>query len=437
MSTPNPTPSAAPANALQPKRRRALLTVTAGVVLVAAVWGGYWFFESRHHVTTDNAYVQGNVVQITPLVSGTVLAINADDTDFVKVGQPLVRLDAADAKVALDQAQAQLGQTVREVRALYANNSSFAANIKLREADVVKARTELQRVEDDAARRMSLSASGAVSTEEQRHAQAAVASARSALAAAEAATTAAREQLSANQALTEGTGVEQHPRVQRAAAQLREAYLAYKRVDLPAPVSGYVAKRSVQVGQRVQAGTPLMAVIALDQLWVDANFKEVQLREMRIGQPVKLVADVYGSKVEYDGHVAGLGAGTGSAFALLPAQNASGNWIKVVQRVPVRIVLDAKQIAEHPLRVGLSMEVDVDVSDKSGRSLAEAPHEGSVAQTQVFDAVAHDADALVAKIITANLRGAPAHAPVANAPAANAPATVGAEASALNVAKLH
>ena len=432
MSTPNPNPSAAPANALQPKRRRALLTVTAGVALVAAVWGGYWYFESRHHVTTDNAYVQGNVVQITPLVSGTVLAINADDTDFVKVGQPLVRLDAADAKVALDQAQAQLGQTVREVRALYANNSSFAANIQLREADVVKARTELQRVEDDAARRLSLSASGAVSTEEQRHAQAAVASAKSALAAAEAAVPAAREQLSANQALTEGTGVEQHPRVQRAAAQLREAYLAYTRVDLPAPVSGYVAKRSVQGGQRVQAGTPLMAVIALDQLWVDANFKEVQLREMRIGQPVKLVADVYGSKVEYDGHVAGLGAGTGSAFALLPAQNASGNWIKVVQRVPVRIALDAKQVAEHPLRVGLSMEVDVDVSDKSGRSLAEAPHEGAVAQTQVFDAVNHDADALVAKIIAANLHGATAHPP-----AANAPATVGAEAAPVNVAKLH
>ncbi len=432
MSTPNPN-SPDTAASPQPKRRRALLTVTAGVALIAAVWGGYWAMVARHHETTDNAYVQGNVVQITPLVSGTVLAINADDTDFVKAGQPLVRLDAADAKVALEQLQAQLGQTVREVRALYANNSGFAANIKLREADVLKARNDLQRVEDDAARRLSLADSGAVSTEEQRHAQAAVATAKSALAAAEAAATAARDQLTANEALTEGTSVEQHPRVQRAAAQLREAYLAYKRVDLPAPVSGYVAKRSVQVGQRVQAGTPLMAVIALDQLWVDANFKEVQLREMRIGQPVKLVADVYGNKVEYDGKVAGLGAGTGSAFALLPAQNATGNWIKVVQRVPVRIALDPKQLAEHPLRVGLSMEVDVDISDKSGRALAELPREGAVAQTPVFDAVAHDADLMVNRIIAGNLHGkadVPAHAPAGTG-------TVGAQERAVNLAKLH
>ncbi|MGH8830547.1 MAG: HlyD family efflux transporter periplasmic adaptor subunit, partial [Polaromonas sp.] len=226
--------------------------------------------------------------------------------------------------------------------------------------------------------------------------------AKSALAAAQAGVIAAREQLAGNQALTEGTSIEQHPSVQVAAAKVREAYLATQRAALLAPVDGYVAKRTVQLGQRVAAGTPLMSIIPLNQVWVDANFKEVQLRNIRIGQPAKLVADVYGKKVEYQGTVAGLGVGTGAAFSLLPAQNATGNWIKVVQRVPVRIALDPKQLASNPLRVGLSMDAEVDVSHKDGKTLADAPRDAALAHTQVHGGQNNAADDDVRRVIAAN-----------------------------------
>lgn len=411
MNAPQTSPAASAAN---PLRRKALTAVAAVVVLGAAAWGACYALVLNHYESTDNAYVQGNVVQITPQVGGTVLAINADDTDFVKAGQPLVKLDPADARMALDQAEAQLAQTVREVRTLFANNAALKAQIALREADVARAQSDLLRAQDDVNRRAPLVAGGAVGQEEFNHANAQLAAAKSAVAGAQSALQAAREQLVANQTLTDGTSVEQHPNVQRASARVREAYLALRRAALPAPVDGYVAKRNVQVGQRVQAGSPLLTVVALDQLWVDANFKESQLQKLRIGQPVSLVADVYGKKVEYHGTVAGLGAGTGAAFALLPAQNATGNWIKVVQRVPVRITLDAAQLAEHPLRVGLSMEVKVDVSEQGGRMLADAPRTQAVARTTVFDELDHDADGEVRRIIAANLgRGAQAAQQVA------------------------
>jgi membrane fusion protein (multidrug efflux system) len=235
------------------------------------------------------------------------------------------------------------------------------------------------------------------------HTQSGVTNARAALAAAEAALTAAKQQLATNQSLTDGTTVDKHPNVERAASKVREAYLAYARAELPSPVSGYVAKRTVQLGQRVAAGAPLMSIIPLDEVWVDANFKEVQLRKMRIGQPVKLIADAYGSAIRYDGKIFGLGVGTGGAFALLPAQNATGNWIKVVQRIPVRIALDPKELAEHPLRVGLSMEVEVDVADTSGTSLADAPRTAAAYTTSAFTHDVEEADALVKKTIAANL----------------------------------
>jgi membrane fusion protein (multidrug efflux system) len=384
-------------------RRKALAVVGGALVLGGLAWAGWWALVASKVETTDNAYVQGNVVQITPQLAGTVVAIHADDTDVVKAGQPLVRLDPADAKLALEQAQAQLGQTVREVRTLYANNATLKAQIALREAEVARAQAELARAQDDVNRRQPLVASGAVGQEEFSHASAQLAAARSALAAAQSAVAAAREQLASNQALTEGTPVEQHPGVQRAAAGVREAWLAVKRADLLAPLDGVVARRSVQVGQRVAAGAPLMTVVALDKLWVDANFKEGQLRRMRAGQPAVLTADVYGQKVEYHGRVVGLGAGTGAAFALLPAQNATGNWIKVVQRVPVRITLDPKDLAAHPLRVGLSMAVTVDVSQGDGPPLASAGRSQPVAQTTVFDALAREADAEVQRIVRANL----------------------------------
>jgi len=400
---------APPSRGANPRRKRALTGLAAVVALAAIGWGVYDWLVLSHFEDTDNAYVQGNVVQITPQVGGTVTAIFADETEPVKAGQPLVRLDPADAGVALAQAEAALGQAVRQVRTLYANNGSFGAQVKLREADVAKARSQLVTAQQDLARRQGLAGGGAVSGEELAHARAQVTSAQSALDAAQAAVVAAREQLASNQALTDGTDVDQHPSVQAAAAKLREAWLAAHRTELPAPVSGYVSKRSVQLGQRVAPGAPLMALVPLDQLWVDANFKENQLRHIRVGQPVTLTADMYGGKVEFHGKVAGLGIATGAASALLPAQNATGNWIKVVQRVPVRIALDAEQVKAHPLRVGLSMEARVDVADQSGADLAAAPRTEPLAQTSVFAQQDGAADDLVRKIIARNM-GAVRHA---------------------------
>jgi membrane fusion protein (multidrug efflux system) len=250
-------------------RKKALMAVAAAVVLAGLGYGAYEYIVGTHYESTDNAYVQGNLVQITPQISGTVLAIMADDTDYVKAGQPLVRLDPSDAQVALDQAEAQLAQTVREVRGLYANNSTLKAQIALREADAARARSDVLRAEDDVNRRRPLLASGAVGKEEFSHATAELAAQKSALAAAESAAVAAREQLASSQVMTDGTSVEQHPNVQRAAAQVREAQLALRRVELPAPVDGYIAKRSVQLGQRVQAGAPLMSLIPLNRVWVE------------------------------------------------------------------------------------------------------------------------------------------------------------------------
>jgi membrane fusion protein (multidrug efflux system) len=366
-----------------PKRRKALTAVALVVALAGIGYGAYYGLVLSHYEHTDNAYVQGNVVQLTP--------------------QVLVKLDPADAQVALDQAEAQLAQTVREVRTLYANNATYKAQIALRDAELVRVQSDVARAQEDVNRRTPLLATGAVGKEEYEHATAQLNAAKAAVASAQSAALAAREQLASNQSLTDNTSVEQHPNVQRAAARVREAFLAVKRSELVAPVDGHVAKRSVQLGQRVQAGTPLMSVIALNQVWVDANFKESQLKSLRIGQPVTLTADMYGSKVQYHGKVEGLGAGTGAAFALLPAQNATGNWIKVVQRLPVRIALDPKQVAEHPLRIGLSMIAEVDVHERGGPVLASAPREQTVAKTDVFEGLDQGADDDVRRIVAANL----------------------------------
>jgi len=388
----------------QADRRRTALLAIGGVVLLGAIAAAaYWALVLNHVESTDNAYVQGNLVQITPQVGGTVLAIYADDTDTVKAGQPLVRLDAADAQVALDQAKSQLAQTVREVRVMFANNGTLAAQIALRDSEVARAKSDLARAQDDVNRRAPLVATGAVGKEEFDHASSQLAALKSALASAQSAQLAAREQLVSSQSMTEGTSVAQHPNVQRAAGRVREAWLALARTVLPAPVDGVVAKRNVQVGQRVAAGAPLMTLVPLSDLWVDANFKEGQLRNLRLGQPATLEADVYGTKVEYHGTVAGMGAGTGSAFSLLPAQNATGNWIKIVQRVPVRIALDPKEVAAHPLRIGLSMDVKVDVGQTGGKQLSEVARTAPVAQTAVFDHLNAEADAEVQRIIAANL----------------------------------
>lgn len=386
MSTPQqPAANPQPANA-NGKRKR-LMTLLVVVILIAAVaYGLYYFLDARFHESTDDAYVNGNVVQITPQVTGTVIAVNADDTQTVKAGDPLVVLDPADARVALEQAEANLAQTVRQVRGLFADDSQYEAQVAQRESD-------LKRAQDDLHRRMQVAQTGAVSQEEISHARDAVASAQAAL-------NAAGQQLAANRALTSNTTISTHPNVMAAAAKVRDAYLANARNVLPAPVDGYVAKRSVQVGQRVSPGTPLMSVVPLNAVWVDANFKEVQLNHMRIGQPVEMTADIYGSSVVYHGKVVGFSAGTGSAFSLLPAQNATGNWIKVVQRLPVRVEIDPADLAKHPLRIGLSMQVDVTVKDESGGQLGNA--QNTVYQTNVFDHYGADADAEIARIIAQN-----------------------------------
>jgi membrane fusion protein (multidrug efflux system) len=412
-----------------PKRRTALTAIAVAVLVAGGGYGIYYWMTGRHSESTDNAYVQANVVQITAQAGGTVTAINADDTDYVKAGQLLVKLDPADARVALDQAEAALAQTVRQTRILFANNSTLQAQIDARAADAARAKADLDKAQDDVNRRQPLVQSGAVGKEEFSHATDTLASAKSAYTAAKSALDAAREQLASNQTQTEGTSVAEHPEVQRAAAKVREAWLAVQRAEVPAPVSGTVARRSVQVGQRVQAGVPLMSVVTLDNPWVDANFKEGQLERLRIGQPATLEADVYGKHVIFHGKVEGLGAGTGAAFSLLPAQNATGNWIKVVQRVPVRIALDPKEVAQNPLRVGLSMNVTVNVADESGRTVADTPRtqaQGAIASTTVFDSLQHDADAEVARIVAANGGG---HVkPTATAQAASAPSAAAATA---------
>ncbi|MBC7415418.1 MAG: HlyD family efflux transporter periplasmic adaptor subunit [Herminiimonas sp.] len=389
-AAPAPAPVALPPKKSSGKRRRLLLIVTFVLALLLIGYGIYWFVFLRHYENTDDAYVAGNVVQVTPQVGGTVVAINADDTELVQAGKPLIQLDPSDAKVALDNATAQLAQAVREVRTLYVNNGTFAATVATRAADVERARSDL-------ARRQELISTGAVSKEDLDHARAALQAAASAL-------TASREQLASNQVLTDRTSVARHPNVLRAAGQVETAYLALARTTLPAPITGYVAKRSVQVGQRVAAGMPLLSVVPLNALWVDANFKEVQISRMRIGQPVTLRSDVYGSDVIFHGTVAGLAAGTGSAFALLPSQNASGNWIKIVQRVPVRITLDPKELEVHPLRLGVSMQVNADIAQSGGNSLTtnQPARTAAAYQTAVFDNAGRDAAALIARVVADN-----------------------------------
>jgi membrane fusion protein, multidrug efflux system len=379
-----------PRSAANGARKRWLAIVAGAFVLIGIVYATYWALVLRFEQSTDDAYVSGNVVQITPQIAGTVVRIAAEDTQFVKAGSTLVELDPADAKIALEQADAKLAKTVRDVRGLFATTAQLKANVDLRSA-------ELARASEDLNRRERLARSGAVSGEELQHARDALAGARAAL-------TAAQQELAANQARVDRTSVENHPDVLAAAAQVHDAYLDVRRTALPAPVSGYVAKRAVQLGQRVAPGAPLMAIVPLDQVWVDANFKEPQLATMRIGQPVTLTADLYGGKVRYHGTVAGFGAGTGSAFALLPAQNATGNWIKIVQRVPVRIALDAHELTGHPLQIGLSMQVEVDTHERGGERLPQVGQATTALSTDVYDSVDAAAANRVRAIIAANDR---------------------------------
>lgn len=371
-----------------PKRKRWLLILLAVIVLATLASVAWEFFYGRWHEDTDDAYINGNVVQITPQIVGTVVSIGADDGDLVRKGQELVRFDPSDADIALQRAEANLAHTVRQVRGLFSNVDGYRAEVATRKVALAKA-------EADYKRRKNLADDGAISQEELAHARDALDSAKASL-------TSSEQQLNTNRALVDDTQITSHPDVKAAAAQLRQAYLDDARSTIVAPVTGYVAKRSVQVGQRVQPGNALMAVVPLDQIWIDANFKETQLKHMRIGQPVEIRSDLYGSDVRYSGTVDSLGVGTGSAFSLLPAQNATGNWIKVVQRLPVRIELDEKQLAEHPLRIGLSTLVEVNTTDRDGEMLASQVRSSPVYESNAREIALDPVNKLIDEIIQAN-----------------------------------
>ena len=368
------------------KRKAALITLGSATAIAAAAWGAYYFSYAQYFESTDDAYVNGNLVQLNAQIGGTVVGINPDDTQIVHSGDSVVKLDAADTRIELGRSEAALAQAVQQVSTLYVNNNVLKAQIAQRQA-------ELARAEEDLKRRLAADQAGAVSAEDLGHARDAVKERKAALATAE-------QQLAANRTQTAQQQIAQHPNVLAAAAHVRADYLAHARNVVPAPVTGYVAKRSVQLGQRVAAGSPLMAIVPLDGVWIDANFKESQLKAVHIGQAVSLHADLYGKDVEYHGKVIGFSAGTGSAFAVLPAQNATGNWIKVVQRLPVRIELDPKELQEHPLRIGLSMAVEVDTHDRKGSQLGAA--QASSFQTSVFDNYGKEADADIDAIIARN-----------------------------------
>lgn len=373
------------------KKRSRKLAMSLAATLFIAIGAGYavyWFVALRHHQTTDDAYVAGNQVQVMSQIAGNVTAIYADNTDRVKKGDVLVMLDQTDARQAFERAQTALANSVRQTHQLIINNRQLKANIELKTTALNQALADLNR-------REALGKTGAIGREELQHARDAAASARAEL-------EVAIQQYHSNNALVLGTPLEQHPSVLHASSQLRDAWLTLQRTKIVAPVDGYVSRRSVQVGAQITANTPLMVIVPAERVWVDANFKETQLANMRIGQPVKIISDFYGDDVVYKGTVAGLDMGTGSAFSLLPAQNATGNWIKVVQRLPVRIELDPQQVAQHPLRIGLSMDVTVDTANQEGNVLAQTPRNEVVYQTDALTYSLAPVDKLIAEIVRAN-----------------------------------
>ena len=394
MSESQDTPKNETRPAAAPATNRRPLLILGTVVLVAAIaWTAYYLAFMRGHVTTDDAYVNGNLVRLTPQVGGTVIAINTDETQFVHRGQTLVELDPHDADVALAQAKANLAQTVRDVAQLFAEAARDAAVIETQ-------RVQLSQANEDVARDQPLIAIHGVTQETMQHEQNSIATARAGLRQAEAS-------LQSAQAAIAGTTPETHPRVLQAEAALRTAWLAAARAKVVAPVSGYVVRRAVQLGQQVTPATEMLAIVPVESMWIDANFKENQLSGLRIGQPVNVEVDMYGSHVSYHGRVLGLTPGTGSALAVLPAQNASGNWIKIVQRLPVRIGLDPRELESHPLFLGLSTDINVDVHDQSGAAVSQQPAWPVAQNTEVYAAQDAGADAAISGIVAANLGRTP------------------------------
>jgi membrane fusion protein, multidrug efflux system len=376
----------------QKKRSYKFLWIFGGVAVVAVV--GillYHFLYGQYYVTTKDAYVNGNMVRLQPQGTGTVTYIGADQTQSVKVGQILVQLDPKDADVALAQSKANLAQTVRDVVQLFADEKRQVAALYAQQAQLDRANKEL-------ARDRGLVGTHGVSQEELERAEE---SARSA----DAGTRQARASLESVRAQIAGTQPATHPRVLLAEASLRNAWIARNRTSVRSPLNGFMVRREVQLGQQVTPATEMVAITPLDSVWIDANFKETQLEKIRINQPVTIESDIYGSDVEYHGRVLGLTAGTGSSLAVLPPENATGNWIKIVQRLPVRIGLDPRELRDHPLYLGLSTKVDIDVHDLSGASLSNVPVWPAAMETNVYAQQDAGVAAEIDKIVRTNLQG--------------------------------
>lgn len=371
------------------KKRKSVLIVLALIIILAGIaWGAYWFLVLRHFQETDDAYVAGNQVQVMAQVSGSVNKVWFEDTDFVKKGDVLVSLDKTDAEQAFEKAQTALATSVRQTHQLMINSRQYQASITLQQ-------TALAQAEADLKRREPLGAANLIGREELQHARDAVATAKAQL-------DVAIQQYNANQAMILNTSLENQPAVQQSAAELRDAWLALQRTEIRSPMDGFVSRRSVQVGSQISTNTPLLAVVPATNLWVDANFKETQLAGVRIGQPATVVADIYGDDVVYHGKVVGLDMGTGSAFSLLPAQNATGNWIKVVQRLPVRIELNQEDIARHPLRIGLSTLVKIDTTSQEGSTLATSVRQQAAYSSNALAIDLAPVNQLITDIVRAN-----------------------------------
>lgn len=371
------------------KRNRIVGYFILFFALLGLIAGFVWWFVFRNHETTDDAYVGGNMVVVTSRQEGSAIAFYADDTNFVKQGQLLVELDPTDYLLAFEERKAALEIAARQVRELF-------EDVKQREADVVLKEAVYRRSLTDYKNRMALVGSEAVSKEDYTHSRADLNVAKASL-------DLAVHQLEGAKSKLGTTPLRDHPMIEQAKINVKESFLALKRCSIFAPVSGFVAKRNIQAGQSLKTTTPLMAIIPLDHIWVEANFKETQLEDIRIGQDVEITADMYGSDVVYHAKVGGIQGGSGSVFSLLPPQNASGNWIKIVQRVPVRIYLDPKEVAEHPLFLGLSVFVKVFVEDTSGRVLSEQTPVKAVMETNVFEIPLDTLEPILEQLIESNL----------------------------------
>lgn len=370
------------------KRKTALIFLAVLFILIGVAYLVYWFMVLRHYQETDDAYVAGNQAQVMAQVAGSVNKVWFDNTDYVKKGDVLVSLDKTDAEQAFEKAQTALATTVRQTHQLIINGRQYQASIDLQ-------KTALEQAQSDLKRREPLGAANLIGREDLQHARDAVATAKAQL-------DVAMQQFNANQAMILNTSLENQPAVKQSAAELRDAWLALQRTDVVSPIDGYISRRSVQVGSQITSTTPLLAVVPAHNLWVDANFKETQLAGVRIGQPATVISDIYGDDVVYHGKVVGLDMGTGSAFSLLPAQNATGNWIKVVQRLPVRIELDPQEVADHPLRIGLSTLVNIDTANTNGGVLATSVRSTPAYETNALALDLAPANQMIAEIIRAN-----------------------------------